>query len=168
MAQTYIHKGPYQSIPEDASPGLLFLKALLPALDSLGPFHGTPDVANYLAPNAVFIINNGGPVQAASVLGMLEMRASKLSKFGHAVEMVWDIDNADGSRTLMYESTSVTVFKEDSEGVEVKIKEFNVIELAKSVDGKGLHGLQAIQLKAYLDGSPVADRAAAMMKARKQ
>lgn len=167
MAQTHIHKGSYQSIPGNASPGLLFLKAILPELDSLGPFLGTPQLANYLAPNATFIINNGAPVEASNVLGMLEMRASKLEKFGHNVDMAWDIDNADGSRTVMYESTSVTVFKEDKEGVEVRIKEFNIIELAASSDGKGLNGLHAVQLRAYLDGSPVVERATAMMKAEK-
>lgn len=168
MAQKHIHKGTYQSIPESASMGLLFLKAILPELDSLGPFPSTPELASYLAPNATFIINNGAPVEASNVLGMLEMRASKLAKFGHNVEMAWDIDNADGSRTVMYESTSVTVFKEDKEGVEVRIKEFNIIELAASSDGKGFKGLQAVQLRAYLDGSPVTERASAMIKAEKE
>lgn len=65
----------------------------------------------------------------------------------------------------MYEGTSATVFKQDKDGVEVRIKEFNIIELAGSRNGKGLHGLQAVQLRAYLDASPVTERAAAKMKA---
>jgi hypothetical protein len=168
MAQTHVHRGTYQSIPDDASPGLLFLRAILPALDSLGPFKGTPELATYLAPNATFIINNGAPVEASQVLGMLEMRASKLTSFEHVVQSAWDVDNGNGSRTVMYESASVTVFAEDKEGVQVRIREFNIIELAASSDGKGIHGLHAVQLRAYLDGSPVTERATAMMAVAKQ
>jgi hypothetical protein len=68
----------------------------------------------------------------------------------------------------MYESASVTVFAEDKEGVQVRIREFNIIELAASSDGKGIHGLHAVQLRAYLDGSPVTERATAMMAVAKQ
>ncbi|KAK2606246.1 hypothetical protein QQS21_003294 [Conoideocrella luteorostrata] len=162
MAQTFIHYGPHHHISPTASPGLLFLKQILPALDTLGPFHGQPELANYLAPGATFTINNGPPVEAANVLNMLEMRAQKLSKFGHNLETAWDIDKGDGTRTVMYESTSVTVFKEDAEGVEVRIKEFNLIELESKDTGKGWIGLHAVKLVAYLDGSPVTERAEAM------
>ncbi|QPG94025.1 hypothetical protein C2857_004095 [Epichloe festucae Fl1] len=164
MAQTFIHHGSHHSIPPDSPPGLLFLKAILPALDALGPSRGTPGLANLLAPDATFTINNGAPVDAADVVKMLGLRASRLSRFGHSLERAWDVDMGNGSRTVMYESTSATVFKEDAEGVEVRIKEFNVIELEPSHVGRGRGGLQAVKLTAYLDASPVSARAEAMQR----
>lgn len=157
MASTTIHQGSYQSIPVDASPGLLFLKAFLPILDSLNA-EDVATLSDYLTAEATFTINNGTPVQSEHVLPMLSMRSQKLSKFGHDLHIAWDIAKADGNRTLLYESTSSTVFKEDAESVEAKVKEFNIVELV-SVDA----GFRARDLRTYMDASPVSEIARAFM-----
>jgi hypothetical protein len=162
MTETHIHKGPYSEIPATASPGLLFLKSLLPALDSLGPFKDTPELSNYLAPDATFVMNGGAAIPAVSVLQMLPKRGEKLSKFHHDVHMAWDFAAVDGSgtRTVMYESTSTSCFKLDPEAEEIKVAEFNIIELVPTVDSvTGVTELKALQLRAFLDGAPVTARA---------
>lgn len=170
MADAQIHCGPYDAIPDTASPGLLFLRNLLPALDSLGPFDGDdgqPDLIHYLAPGATFIMNGGPPLQAVDVLRMLPKRGERLSHFHHDVRMAWDIAAPDdsGRRTVMYESTSVSTFRADPEAVEVKVAEFNVVELVPIADPKtGETSLKALQLRAFLDGAPVTSRAQMIAK----
>ena len=173
MSQVSIHRGPYTAIPADASPGLLFLRALLPELDSLGPFDGTPKLMSLLAPSAVFVINGGAPMPARDVLPMFERRAETVAEFRHEVDVAWDMargndgDGGVGARTVMYESTSVTVCKDDPEGVEVRVRECNVLELvpAREGDGEGgAAGFKAVELRAFLDGAAVASRAQALLK----
>ncbi|RFU24204.1 hypothetical protein B7463_g12133, partial [Scytalidium lignicola] len=49
-------------------------------------------------------------------------------------QIAWNIAKEDGGRTVIYESTSFTVVKDDEEGVEVKVKEFSIAELVKEAD----------------------------------
>ncbi len=170
MADAQVHCGPYDAIPDTASPGLLFLRRLLPALDSLGPFDavdGQPDVLRYLAPGATFVMNGGPPLQAVDVLQMLPKRAERLARFHHDVRMAWDVAARDGSgrRTVMYESTSLSTFKADPDAVEVQVAEFNVVELVPIADPTtGEMALRALQLRAFLDGAPVTSRAQMIAK----
>lgn len=169
MADTQIHRGPYDAIPDTASAGLLFLRSLLPALDSLGPFDAgaQPELLQYLAPGATFIMNGGPPIQAVDVVQMLPKRSERLSRFHHDVHMAWDVAAIDGSgkRTVMYESTSVSTFKADPDAVEVKVAEFNVVELVPIEDAQtGKTSLKALQLRAFLDGAPVTSRAQMIAK----
>lgn len=182
MTEASIHRGPYTAIPPTASPGLLFLRDLLPALDSLGPFdakpseHGAaaadqplppPDLRQYLAPGATFIMNGGPPIQAVDVLQMLPKRSERLSRFHHDVRMAWDVaaDDGSGRRTVMYESTSISTFKADPDAVEVRVAEFNVVELVPVADpATGKTSLKALQLRAFLDGAPVTSRAQMIAK----
>ncbi|KAJ6443418.1 cell wall biogenesis protein Mhp1 [Purpureocillium lavendulum] len=187
MSQASIHRGSYTAIPADASPGLLFLKALLPELDSLGPFAGTPALMSLLTPTAVFIINGGPPIPARDMLPMFERRAETVAEFRHDVDVAWDVahesqndddddDNdaaaaaagpGSGRRTVMYESTSVTVFRDDPERVEVRVREFNVVELVPTGEpggGGGGGAFKAAELRAFLDGAAVASRAQAVQK----
>ncbi|EJP69865.1 hypothetical protein CRV24_008815 [Beauveria bassiana] len=174
MADVQVHCGPYESISDTASPGLLFLRRLLPALDSLGPFDARdgqrpPQLVRLLAPDATFVMNGGPPLPAVDVLQMLPKRAERLARFRHDVRMAWDVaprgdgygDGAGaGRRTVMYESTSVSVFKADPEAVEVRVAEFNVVELVLVTDPEtGEASLKALQLRAFLDGGPVTSRA---------
>ncbi|KAK3191953.1 hypothetical protein K4F52_001996 [Lecanicillium sp. MT-2017a] len=162
MTETQTHKGPYCDIPANASPGLLFLKRLLPALDSLGPFDGELDLKRYLAPGATFVMNGGPAMAADGILQMLPKRSARLSKFHHDVHMAWDITATDGSgrRTVMYESTSISAFELDPEKAEVKVGEFNIVELVPVTDSvSGVTELKALQLRAFLDGAPVTARA---------
>lgn len=58
-------------------------------------------------------------------------------------------------RTVMFEATSSTVFKNDPDEFVVKIREFNVLDL----DGKEQGGLQVVEMRVYMDGKPVQARA---------
>ncbi|OAR01449.1 hypothetical protein LLEC1_07506 [Akanthomyces lecanii] len=81
--------------------------------------------------------------------------------------MAWDVALRDGSgrRTVMYESTSISTFKDDPEAVEVQVAEFNVVELLPVADPTtGETPLKALQLRAFLDGAPVTSRAQMIAK----
>src|SRR6516164_7729350 len=107
--KVFIHYGSYESIPQNASPGLLFLKELLPRLDSLEP--DAKPITLFLAPGAGFVVNGGNPSTIDVVQSMFKMRSEKLSLFRHDVKVAWDIEKSDMKRTVMYESVSVTTFK---------------------------------------------------------
>jgi hypothetical protein len=168
-----VHHGPASSISSDASPGLLFLKAFLPALDSLSP--AMQPIAPFLTPSAVFEMNGGSPVPAAAVAAMMDMRAEQLQAFRHDVVCAWDVadEGAGGSwssggaarkRTVMFESVSVTVFDVnlDPEGKEVLVPEFGIIEL-EPMQG-GILGLGATRLRTYMDAQPVVRRHAELRR----
>lgn len=58
---------------------------------------------------------------------------------------------------MMYESVSVTVYGNDPEKMEVKVPEFNIVEL-KRMDGS-VSELLAVELRCYMDAKPVMQRA---------
>jgi hypothetical protein len=149
MAKVYTHTGSYESIPVDASPGLRFLKCLLPILDSLEPTSSL--LTTLTTPKACFI-TNGESAGVDDVLPKLSARSEKLSAFRHDVSRVWDIENSEQRRTVMYESVSVSVFKMDKEQKEIRVPEFNVIELETTDESSGLW--QATELKVYKDAEP--------------
>jgi hypothetical protein len=154
MARASTHKGPYQTIPDNSSPGLGFLKAFLPALDSLEP--EINPLIPFLAPEAHFIINGGAPTLAETVIAMLKMRSQKVKVFHHTVKSVWDVQREDGNRTVMYESVSETVLKDDPEDASVEVAEFSIIELAPYQDG--IEGLAVTELRTYMDAQQVTQR----------
>lgn len=159
MAETHTHHGSIDTIPSDASLGLLFLKSFLPIIDSLN-FDGEA-LSKLLTPDATFNINHHAPMATEIVLSVLSNRSTMVAKFGHELDTVWDIAKEDGTRTVLYQSTSTTVFKDDSE--ELKVKEFNVIELVSTEDG-----LKAWQLRTYMDASPIENRAKAIREQKAQ
>ena len=110
-----------------------------------------------LHPDAVFIINKGPSIEANDMLPMFSMRPAKVARFGHDTHVLWDMAHEDGSRTAMFESTSFTVFKENNEGMEVRVKEFNVVELVMC-DSE----LKSLEVRTYMDPSPVSERAQAV------
>lgn len=84
MAATSIHVGDLHSTPDSASPGLLFLKYLIPMLDSLKPEGEALALTAVMAPGATFTIdNNNPPSTTEQVLPLLLVRAQKLASFGH-------------------------------------------------------------------------------------
>ncbi|KAK9350551.1 hypothetical protein V1523DRAFT_73998 [Lipomyces doorenjongii] len=156
MSQQSVYLGEYHSIPEDASPGLLFLKEFLPVLDSLDE---NVSIAPFLSSNARFIMGNT-ITSADSFATMARIRSSKLSFFCHRVMHAWDIAGpaatADGNgstRTVLYESVSITKFKDDPQQVAVEVPEFNVIELQSTASDPSK--FVAVELRSYLDPKPV-------------
>jgi hypothetical protein len=55
-------------------------------------------------------------------------------------------------RQVMYESTSVTVFKMDSEAKEIRVEEFNVLELDSMLGGNQVSlGAKLLTTVCYCD-----------------
>jgi hypothetical protein len=162
MSLTAIHHGAPSAITPSGSPGLLFLKSFFPLLDSLEPADALK-LKNDVLPTAQFIINGTSIGTTEQVIPMLSMRAQKLARFKHEVDIIWDILPAHDQkkRTVMYESTSVTVFKEDKE--EVKVREFNIIELEDQGEGSW----KAMELRTFMDTSPVRDKGKKIAEAAK-
>jgi hypothetical protein len=59
-------------------------------------------------------------------------------------------------RTVMFEATSETVFKNDPDQFPVKLREFNILDL----EGNSLDDLQIVEMRVFLDSRPVQARAA--------
>ncbi|KAK9372463.1 uncharacterized protein V1513DRAFT_452295 [Lipomyces chichibuensis] len=155
MSQQSVHLGEYHSIPEDASPGLVFLKNFLPVLDSLDE---NVSIAPFVSPNARFIM--GDTVTSVDKFAtMARIRSAKLSFFCHCVKHAWDIagpsatDGSGSKRTVLYESVSITKFKDDPQQVAVEVAEFNVIELESTESDPSK--FVAVELRSYLDPKPV-------------
>jgi hypothetical protein len=155
MASVSVHEGPLATIPANSSPGILFLKALLPVLDSLSPAPSSTSLAPFMGPSTRFIFNGIPPTTLDGILPKFSSRGENMSVFRHDVVKVWDIGSG-GKRTVMYESVSVSVFKADKEEKLVEVPEFNILEL-EEVHG-GFEGLIATELRVYMDASPVMQR----------
>ncbi|KAJ5130000.1 uncharacterized protein N7515_006039 [Penicillium bovifimosum] len=85
-----VHHGPYESIPEAASPGLKFLRRFLPALDSLNP--DVDRITPFFTPGAPILIGSSPPTAASQAVPLLEVRSQHLAQFHHHVHLAWDID----------------------------------------------------------------------------
>ncbi|RHZ55746.1 uncharacterized protein CDV56_104853 [Aspergillus thermomutatus] len=174
MQQVYIHEGPYESIPSTAPPGLQFLKDFLPALDSLDP--SANPVSPFIHPDARILVGSSPPNKGTDVIGLLDVRQRHLQRFHHDVHRAWDIartDTGNHARTVMFEATSGAVFRNDPDRFEVRVKEFNVLELEMSgsqsdghSDGgeEGKERLIAVEMRTYMDARPVQDQAARVQR----
>lgn len=58
-------------------------------------------------------------------------------------------------RTVMFEATCETVFRNDPDEFPVKIREFNILDL----DGKNVEDFQVVEMRMFLDEQPVRARA---------
>jgi hypothetical protein len=85
-----VHHGPYESIPDAASPGLKFLRRFLPILDSLSP--DANRITPFFTPSAPILIGSSPPTAASQAVPLLEVRSQHLSQFHHHVHIAWDID----------------------------------------------------------------------------
>ncbi|OQE21762.1 hypothetical protein PENSTE_c011G01100 [Penicillium steckii] len=91
-----IHHGPYETIPEKASPGLSFLKSFLPALDTLDP--ASNPLTPFFTPNAPILVGSNPPSTANATIPLLDIRSRHLSHFHHQVHIAWDIDLSEIDR----------------------------------------------------------------------
>ncbi|KAH6660813.1 hypothetical protein BKA67DRAFT_549267 [Truncatella angustata] len=133
MATTSVHIGSYESIPSSASPGLVFLKELLPSWDALGK--PSKPVREFFNNETVFVTNSNDPTPVGQVLQGLIKRVDRLAKLHREVSVAYDIGKEDGSRTVIFEAINTRVLKNDPSNTEVKGKEVTILEL-KPVDGK--------------------------------
>ncbi|CDM34259.1 hypothetical protein DTO013E5_2347 [Penicillium roqueforti] len=184
-----IYHGPYESIPDNASPGLKFLKRFLPALDSLTP--GENVISPFFTSSAPILIASDPPTTASQAVPILEVRSRHTSKFHHHVDLAWDIDlrgdtgpintsysrtapNADAAqkgqlyaplvgniqmkRTVMFEATSETTFREDPCQFAVRVREFNILDL----EGRDESDLQIVEMRIFLDQRPLQAHSASL------
>ncbi|KAJ5101274.1 hypothetical protein NUU61_003496 [Penicillium alfredii] len=61
-------------------------------------------------------------------------------------------------RTVMFEATCETVFKNDPDQFPVKVREFNVVDL----EGRDESDLQVVEMRIFMDSRPVQARAASL------
>ncbi|KAF4267301.1 hypothetical protein KXV95_004602 [Aspergillus fumigatus] len=173
MQQVYTHEGPYESIPSTASPGLQFLRHFLPALDSLDPT--TNPISRFIHPDARVVVGSGPPNRGTDVIGLLNVRQRHIQRFQHEIHKAWDIARPDtgngngGPRTVMFEATSGTVFRNDPDEFEVQVREFNILELQRAGsqsngDGEGKGGFVAVEMRTFMDARPVQDQAARLQR----
>ncbi|KAM0819209.1 hypothetical protein AB5N19_05024 [Seiridium cardinale] len=144
MATTSIHIGSLESIPGGASPGLLFLKELLPSWDALGK--PPKPVREFFNNETSFATNSNDPTPVGQVLQGLIKRVDRLAKLHREVTAAYDIGKEDGTRTVIFEAINSRVLKNDPSNTEVKGKEVTVLEL-KPVDGK----LVAVEVRTTLE-----------------
>lgn len=128
----------------------------MPALDSLEP--SSDRLLALLSPDAVFIMNGGDPAPAATIASQLAKRGTMVAAFRHDVARAWDVEQADGSRNVLFESVSTTVLKADQEAQEIKVSEFGAVKLAPCPEGKGAKGIWATEIKSWLNPQAVMER----------
>lgn len=144
MATTTIHTGPLASIPSGATPGLLFLKELIPSWDALGK--PPRPVREFFNNETTFVTNSNEPTPVGQVLQGLIKRVERLAKLSREISIAYDIGKEDGSRTVIFEAINSRVLKNDPSSTEVKGKEVTILEL-KPVDGK----LVAVEARTTLE-----------------
>jgi len=155
------YTGTLEKIPPTASPGLLFMKALISRTDSLTNTEGSEDL---LAPNAVLVLNaqppqlahqkdeNGQTQQARK----RNKRNAALQDIRREFRRAWDIDNGNGTRTVIFESRNIFVFAADPANP-VIMPEASTIELepiplnGEGSSAFGVAGFWATELRSWHD-----------------
>ncbi|OOQ84695.1 hypothetical protein PEBR_29007 [Penicillium brasilianum] len=180
-----IHHGPSEMIPPTASPGLLFLQRFLPAADSLDPNNHsirpffTPNAPILIGSNPPTTASDAVPllqvrgrhiahfhhdVHLAWDMDLAPERASEDATTSVPSTVSRDENSlyaplASGvrlKRTVMFEATSETIFKNDPDQFPVKVREFNILDL----EGSSPDDLQIVEMRVFLDSRPVQARAA--------
>jgi hypothetical protein len=71
----------------------------------------------------------------------------------------------------MFEATSGTVFRNDPDEFEVRVREFNILELERAGsqpdsdgDDGGKGGFVTVEMRTYMDARPVQDQAARLQR----
>lgn len=183
----FIHHGPYERIPADSSPGLRFLERFLPAVDSLDPDHQpighffTPNAPILIGSNPPNSASQTTPllnvrsrhlshfhhdVHIAWDLDLSKVdapRAGLGDGEGHInasdVNLYAPLPgNIQMKRTVMFEATSATVFRQDPDQFPIQIREFNILDL----EGQNESDLQVVEMRVFLDSRPVQARAASL------
>ena len=185
---TTVHAGHQSTITPSSSPDLVFLARLLPALDSLAADPASRLLGGgddwLLAADAVFTTNANAPNPVATVLTQLARRGERLARFERDLHCAWDVAAAAAPpsssssqlrRTVLYESTSTTVFLGDALAREAKVREFSVLELrlkegrsAGGGAGAGAEDWELVEIRTVMDPSPVTVLAQAIIASNKK
>lgn len=185
-----IHHGPYESIPETASPGLQFLKRFLPAMDSLTPSEET--IRPLFTPNAPILVGSDPPTSASQATPIMQVRGRHISHFRHHVHIAWDIDLSEPDRpsrlneSETQESTSssqgetklyaplpgsiamkrTVMFEATSETVFTNEPDQFPIKVREfnilDLEGRCPGDLQVVEMRIFMDTKPIQARAASL------
>jgi hypothetical protein len=147
-----IHHGSRESIPSNASRGLLFLKTFLPILDSLAE-DVSSSIPAYVSSKAQFIMNHEPPLSFEKLSEMFSTRREMLQLFKHNVSKAWEIQR-EGGGTVIFESVSTTQFKDDD--VELEVSEMNAWELEVA---EGTGELKLVEARCWMDPAVIQSRA---------
>lgn len=186
-----VHHGPYETIPPDASPGLLFLQRFLPVADSLDP--NECSIRPFFTPNAPILIGSNPPTSASDAVPLLQVRDRHLAHFHHEVHLAWDMDlsRETSAANMLNTSTSdvptdvgreeTTLYAPLTSGV--RLKRTVMFEATSEtvfkhdpdqfpvklrefnildLEGKNLDDLQIVEMRVFLDSRPVQARAASL------
>jgi hypothetical protein len=148
------YHGNYQDIPDDATPGLLYLKRWFTVID-------TPSLSrDLLSPSAV-VKNNSAPTALVSVNYDLKApkRNAALKSVAYELERAWDIEGEDGKRTVLHDVIIRHVFRAD-ESSEVIMAESAAFELETVPAGEtgGFRGLWTVELRSKHDRTPILNK----------
>jgi hypothetical protein len=108
------YAGSIEDIPSTSTPGLLFIKTLLPLTET--PAHSFV-LANLYSPSIIFKNNAAPPINLSTVKasGKPEKRNNAIEAINLNFRYAWDMDLGNGRRTVIYECEKYYVFKADPE-----------------------------------------------------
>lgn len=147
MAAVSIHTGGYELIPDGASPGLAFLKDMLPSYDALGK--PPKPVRSFFNNESKVITNSKDVVPIGAVLQGFLKRHERLSKLHHEVLVAYDVAKPDGTHTVIVEGYNVRVLRGSEK--EIRVKEVTILELKPGPEG----GLVAAEVRATIENQPL-------------
>jgi hypothetical protein len=169
------YTGLLEDIPPTASPGLLFLKAWIPALDSLEDA-GHRNL-NFLVSPSALIYNNSKPPNLLAtdpeiaIKGRPESKEAKraraLKSLSRVLRGTWDIQKEGKleTRLVFFESINQYIFNGDA-GDPVMMAEAVTLELEKVSEEDqtwqhgGVGGWRAIEVRSWYSPEPIITRRA--------
>ncbi|KAJ5633413.1 hypothetical protein N7490_009752 [Penicillium lividum] len=136
--------------------------------------HKTPS-PQFFKSNASIIISRN-PSRPAQPATQYESQSRYLSYLHRYLHVAWDMDltlnsftlnterhdpaDSHMKRTVMFEATSETIFKDDPDQFPIKTCEFNILDL----DGTA-ENLQIVEMRVFLHAKPIQARAASLTRA---
>lgn len=165
--------GLLEDIPSTASPGLLFLKAWIPAIDSLEDAEHRN--LNYLVSPSALIHNNSKPPRVLATDPEIAIkgrpdskeakRARALKSASRKLRRAWDIqkEGEPETRLVFFEGINQYIFNEDA-GDPVVMAEAVILELERvsEEDQTGQHGgvggWRAKEVRSWHDPEPIRTR----------
>jgi hypothetical protein len=112
------YSGSLEELPTSASPGLLFVKAWIAKVDSLDN-DDSDGVESMFSPNAMIFYNAEPPkpAHAKDSRDNAQRHRAKRNKALQSIERefdrAWDIDNGNGTRTVVYHTRNIFYFAAD-------------------------------------------------------
>lgn len=173
------YSGSLEELPASASPGLLFMKAWIANVDSLSD-DDSDVVKRMFAPDAI-VVYNAEPPKSIYAKDVRDTAQRKRAKRKNAVKSIkreldraWDLDNGNGTRTVIYQTRNIFIFEADPENPLVMPEACTVIlgrvpgrkdgdreNSSQTATNLGVAGFRATEFRSWHDRVP-------MMKKREE